>query len=421
MAKICQKVCSQAGRKLLGCHRQERSRLSDIKILSSHPVQYHVPFFRAINAKGIDIAVGYFHQGAAGRAEHDAGFGIDFEWDIDLLDGYHHQVFIDGSAKHRWLRQFKAVPGLLSWALRDRQTPLLIMGWFSVFVWLIWLLRVFMKASTLVMSETTRMSFAVTHKPRWRKYLLRWLLQHTTANLYIGRNNRDFLREMGVFKNQLFHVPYSIDNARFAAEANRLLPDRQKLCHKYGLDPELPTYLFCGKIISKKRPLQLLDAYLSAGLADRVQLLYVGEGELRPELERRIQAYGLKHVHLLGFLNQAEMPLAYVLGELLCLISGPTETWGLVVNEALACGRPVIISDMVGCGPDLVRGENGWVAQADDPNQLASILLQAFEQRANWNKMAEAGRKSVSKNTFSDMASGVLSALQFIQKNEQWP
>ena len=89
------------------------------------------------------------------------------------------------------------------------------------------------------------------------------------------------------------------------------------------MDPELPTYLFCGKLINKKRPLQLLDAYLSAGLAERAQLLYVGEGELRQELEERIRAQGLKHVHLLGFLNQNDMPLAYVLGELLCLISSP--------------------------------------------------------------------------------------------------
>ena len=381
-------------------------------------MQYHVPFFRAIHARGVDIEVGYFHQGTAGRVGHDAEFGIDFEWDIDLLDGYPHRIFISGAVKPQWLKRFKAGLQLLTWALQERSTPLLLMGWFSILIWLIWVIRIFMRAPTLMMSETTQMSFAAKDKPRWRKYLLRWLLQHTTANLYIGRSNRNFLRGMGVFKNRLFHVPYSIDNARFTAEASRLSADRPRLCHEYGLDAELPTYLFCGKLISKKRPLQLLEAYLSAGLADRAQLLYVGEGELRPELERRIRVHGLKHVHLLGFLNQTEMPLAYVLGELLCLISGPTETWGLVVNEALACGRPVMISDTVGCGPDLVGIENGWVTQADDPNQLASLLLQTFEQHTNWSKMAEAGRKKVAKNTFSGMSCGAISALQFIQEAE---
>ena len=87
-----------------------------------------------------------------------------------------------------------------------------------------------------------------------------------------------------------------------------------------------------------------------------------------------------------------------------------------MVNEALACGRPVIVSDMVGCGPDLVGMENGWVIPLNDQKQSARTLLQAFERRADWQKMGEAGRKKVSKNTFSEMASGVVSALQFVRE-----
>ena len=385
-------------------------------ILSSHPVQYHVPFFRALIAEGVDMAVGYYHQGTAGQVGHDDGFGIDVAWDIDLLSGYPHRIFVAGSANYQWLEQIKVAPQLLSWALKDRQTPLLLMGWFTELMWLIWLLRIFRQAPTIVMSETTPLSFSAIPKPHWRILLLRWLLQHTTANLFIGNRNRAFLREMGVLEERLFHVPYSIDNMRFATEAKRLLPERHKLCHQYGLDPEMPTFLFSGKFIQKKRPLQLLETYLSAGLADRAQLLYVGEGELRPELEQRIQALDLKHVHLLGFLNQTQMPMAYVLGELLCLISEPTETWGLVVNEALACGRPVIVTDTVGCTTDLVNFENGWVTTLDDHSELTRMLLLAIERRADWNKMGENGRKKVAQNTFSAMARGVVSALRFIRE-----
>jgi glycosyltransferase involved in cell wall biosynthesis len=244
---------------------------------------------------------------------------------------------------------------------------------------------------------------------------LNWLLQHTTANLYIGSRNRDFLLESGVSARVLFPAPYSIDNDRFAAEAERLLPERRELCRRFGLDPDLPTFLFCGKLIGKKRPLQLLAAYLSAGLADRAQLVYVGEGELRIELEHQVQTHGLQHVHLLGFLNQNDMPLAYVLGELLCLISEPTETWGLVVNEALACGRPVIVSTTVGCEPDLVGVENGWVTPLDDHQRLIETLQQALERREEWGNMGKAGRVRVSNNTFAEMAAGALSALDFIR------
>jgi glycosyltransferase involved in cell wall biosynthesis len=385
--------------------------LPDLKILSSHPVQYHVPFYRSMIAEGIDLAVGYYHQGTAGRIGHDAEFGIDLEWDIDLLDGYPHTIFFEGRATHHWLEQTKAAARLLPWALQGRQTPLLLMGWFNELVWLIWLLRIFRRAPTIAMSETTPLSFAATTKPRWRVSLLRWLLQHTTAILFIGNRNRVFLMEMGVSEKRLFRVPYSIDNVRFSTDVDRLLPGRHMLCRKYDINPELPTFLFCGKLIHKKRPLQLLEAYLAAGLADQAQLLYVGEGELRPELEHRIQALGLKHVHLLGFLNQTEMPLAYVLGELLCLISEPTETWGLVVNEALACGRPVMISDVVGCGMDLVGVENGWVIPFDNHDKLTQSLLNAFRQYADWTCMGEHGREKVAGYTFTSMAKGVKAAL----------
>lgn len=398
--------------------------MPDLKILSSHPVQYHAPFFRAISAEGIDIEVGYYHQGTAGRLAHDAEFGIDIEWDIDLLSGYPHRIFTGGRTTYQRSEQIKLAPKLLPWALQDRKTTLLLTGWFAEIIWLIWLLRILRQAPTLVMSETTPLSFAAAPKPAWRVSLLRWLLQRTTACLFIGSRNRTFLREMGTPNARLFHTPYSIDNARFAAEIKRLRPQRNKMCRQYGLDPEKPTFLFCGKLIPKKRPIQLLEAYLSAGLQDKAQLLYVGEGELRLELEQRIQAIGLKNVHMKGFLNQTQIPLAYVLGELLCLISEPTETWGLVVNEALACGRPVIIANSVGCAPDLVGPfdelregpENGWITPLDNHDKLTQTLLEAFNRRADWPKMGEIGRRKIAENTFAAMAEGVVSAIKGCSK-----
>ena len=132
-----------------------------LKILSSHPVQYHVPFFRAIIAEGVDIEVGYYHQGAAGRVSHDPGFDIDFEWDIDLWMGIPTGYF-SGNMQYHWLEQIKVAPRLLSWALQDRQTPFLLMGWFNELIWLLWLLRIFRKAPIIVMSETTPLSFTAT-------------------------------------------------------------------------------------------------------------------------------------------------------------------------------------------------------------------------------------------------------------------
>jgi glycosyltransferase involved in cell wall biosynthesis len=386
--------------------------LCDLKILASHPTQYHALFFKELVTEGLDIDVGYYHQGSAGRKSYDEEFGINIAWDIDLLTGYTHHIFCKGVANFGMTEQIRLAPQIIYWSLQNTLTPLLLMGWFTELMWLIWLLRILTRGPILLMSETTPGSFVSTTKPAWRVGLLRWLLQHTNANLYIGSRNRDFLLNMGVAEERLFHTPYSIDNMRFSSEADRLSVDRQKLCEQCGLDPELPTFLYSGKLIHKKRPLQLLEAYRSAGLADKAQLLYVGEGKLRPKLERRVRELDLKHVHLLGFLNQTQMPLGYVLGEVLCLISDPTETWGLVVNEALACGIPVIVTDTAGCCPDMVDFENGWIVPLDDHNQLTKTLLLAFNQRADWIKMGELGRIKVAKNTFSAMAGGVLSAIR---------
>jgi glycosyltransferase involved in cell wall biosynthesis len=386
--------------------------LPDLKILASHPVQYHAPFFRGIIAAGLDIEVGYYHQGTAGRVAHDAEFGLDIEWDVDLLRGYPYRIFAGGLANYQRTEQIRIGPKLLSWALQNQKTPLLLVGWFVEAIWLIWLVRNLRQAPTIVMSETTPLSFAATPRPAWRVSLLRWLWQHTASGLFIGCRNRTFLRQMGIPGDRLFHAPYSIDNADFATEVNQMLPRRPELCYQYDLAPDKPVFLFCGKLIPKKRPLQLLEAFLAAGLADQAQLLYVGAGQLRPKLEQRIQAMGLKHVHLIGFLNQSQMPLAYVLGELLCLISGPTETWGIVINEALACGRPVIVSDTVGCTPDLVDRENGWVTPLDNPDKLAQTLIQAFNRRTEWTKMGAMGQKKVAGHTFGAMVSGLKSALK---------
>jgi glycosyltransferase involved in cell wall biosynthesis len=219
--------------------------------------------------------------------------------------------------------------------------------------------------------------------------------------------------DMGIAPGRLFHAPYSVDNATLEAETQRLACARPELCGRYGLDPDLPTFLFCGKLTAQKRVLSLLEAFLGAGLDGQAQLLYVGEGAMRTALERSIEEAGARHVRLIGFLNQSQMPLAYVLGQVLCLIS-EGETWGLVVNEALASGRPVIVTETVGCAPDLVGAENGWTISLHDPRALALVLREAFQRRAEWPEMGLAGRRRVAGHTYRAMAQGIEAALASI-------
>jgi glycosyltransferase involved in cell wall biosynthesis len=130
----------------------------------------------------------------------------------------------------------------------------------------VWLLRISQGAPVMVMGDNTPLSFTYCPKPSSRIALLRWLLRHTQAVFFIGQRNRDFWFELGVPAKPLFYTPHSVDNARFAEAAERLLPQRWSLCCQYGLDPDRHVFLFCGKLISIKRPVHLLDSFIAAGL-----------------------------------------------------------------------------------------------------------------------------------------------------------
>lgn len=332
----------------------------------------------------------------------DPEFGVVFAWDVDLLSGYRHHL-LDFSSVAERVRS-------LRWAVLDRK-PLLLMGWFAPLVWAIWLMRIAMGAPTVVMSETTPGSFAFARKPPWRTALLRSLLRRSGAIACIGARNRAFMRSMGVCDERCISVPYSVDNVALAYAVERMVPRRADLRRQHGLDTDLPVFLFAGKLIEKKRPVQLLDAFVKGGFDRHAQLVFVGDGELRDTLDRRARAAGLRHVRMLGFFNQTQMPLAYALGDVLCLLSDARETWGLVVNEALACARPVVVSDAVGCADDLVNHEDGWIVPLDDQEALVATLQTALAARAAWPGMGLEGRRRVQKHTYAAMAAGLEKAI----------
>jgi glycosyltransferase involved in cell wall biosynthesis len=389
----------------------------DLKILASHPVQYQAPLFRNIQKTGMNLKVGYVHPGSALRSTSDIDFNLEFKWDIDLLDGYPSFFFNQASQHLTLLQRIRSARYILSWALEEKDIPLLLLGWFSEIVFLVWYARIITRSPVLVAGDNTLGSFYYTKKANWKINLLKLLLRQTDGVMYFGQKNKQFFLDMGVKSEKLFFMPHSVDNNRFFREWKRFLPDRTSYCLEHGLDPSKPTFLFCGKLIQKKRPVLLLDAFLSAGLQDIAQLIYVGEGTLRTELEKRITDSNLRNVHLLGFFNQTKMPMAYVLGEILCLISDPTETWGLVVNEAQSCCRPVIVSDVIGCVSDLVDSSNGWIVPNNDFETLADTLAVAMYKNSDWSNMGVEGNQKVFNHSYQKMIEGIYNSLDSLYTN----
>ena len=383
-----------------------------LRIITSQPVQYHVPLFRELARQEVDLEVVFYHPGGTLASNFDVELWRVVQWDVDLLSGYRHRFIISKQASYSRLEQIKTLPHILYQAFRQPRTPVLLVGWFMLSIWLVWAIRILLGLPVAVISETTLQSYQQTPKPRWRTRLLSWLLSHSLCYA-IGTNNKAFLEQMGVPASRIVMTPYSIDNGYFAARQQELLADRAGLCREYGLDPDLPTFLFCGKLIPLKRTQDMIKAFQMSHLLDKAQFIFVGDGHLRGELEHFIDSAKINSAHLLGFFNYSQLPIAYALGEVLLLIS--EETWGLVVNEACACKRPVIVSRTVGCAPDLVGPENGWVLEAPSVDALAQALQEAYNQRGRWSEMGSAGYTRVAGHTFANMAAGVIAGLTMMK------
>jgi glycosyltransferase involved in cell wall biosynthesis len=147
--------------------------------------------------------------------------------------------------------------------------------------------------------------------------------------------------------------------------------------------------MYCGKLIPKKQPLMLLEAFAKVRKDLPCALLYVGDGELRPEIEDRVAESDIPDVRITGFLNQSEISKAYTAADILVLpstwMNGDTETWGLTINEGMNFGLPVIVTDRVGCSADLVEDHaNGYVVPHDNVAALSQAirgLVQDSEMR----------------------------------------
>lgn len=197
------------------------------------------------------------------------------------------------------------------------------------------------------------------------------------ACLAVGSRNAEFYRRHGVTDDDIFLVPYAVDNHRFREGARAAMKQPDESRRALGLPPpEVPVVLLLSKLTPQKRPLDLLRAFEQVRGQHEVPLALaiVGEGPERPRIEAFVDQHEIPDVHLLGFRNQSELPEIYGACDVFVLPS-ENESWGLVVNEAMAAGLPVVVSDGVGAAEDLLEdGSNGFVYPVGDVAELADRL-----------------------------------------------
>ncbi len=348
-------------------------------ILSTHPIQYYVPWFRYL-AKRLDLQVFYAHrQDATGQAK--AGFGVEFDWDIPLLDGYSYQ-WLTNVARRPGLGSFSGLdtPELYRLIQKERFDAFLVFGWNHKSslqaVRACWQtgVPVFMRGDSHLMTKRSLARSVIKYLP------YRWFLPRLDAHLYVGARNKSYLQHYGVSDDRLFFTPHFVDNVFFAeaSENSKRVGKTSEIRIAAGIPDDGFVFLFVGKMIPKKRTGDFVRACLrifNLPKARNVHALLVGEGPLRESLEQLARA-GAGRIHFVGFRNQSELPSFYAASDALVLPSDGAETWGLVVNEAFACGIPAVVSDTVGCTPDLIEeGRTGYTYPAGYVEELACRML----------------------------------------------
>ena len=378
--------------------------------VETHPIQYKAPLFRRLAAHPeLDLTVLYAMIPDA--AQQGAGFGVAFAWDVPLREGYAHEM-LDNRAKHPSVTAFSGcdTPGIMARLRRDRPDAVLVNGWVSkTCLQALWACRR-LGLPCLVRGEANLL------RPRaaWKHLMHGLLLRQYAGYLAIGSANRDFYRFHRCPPERIFPVPYAVDNGFFAAQATARTGRRDELCAAFGISPAARVFLFVGKLEEKKHPLDLLEAIslLPEEGRERVHVLVAGDGPLRAECERFARDKRLR-VAFAGFLNQSRLPDAYAAADVLVLPSDAGETWGLVVNEAMASGRPAVVSRAAGCCADLVReGETGRSFACRAVRGLSEILADYLRDPGLAARQGAAAVRHIESFGIAAAAEGVVAAVR---------
>jgi glycosyltransferase involved in cell wall biosynthesis len=351
------------------------------------------------------------YYGLIPDAEQQAGaFGVPFVWDIPLLEGYPWEA-LPSARKRPSLGSFfgNSTPRILERLAADRPEVLILTGWNSWPLVQGWRAGRRLGIPMLIRCEAN----AMRRRPFWVRAIHRGYLKAFRGFLAIGEGNRRFYEGYGVPAAKIWKAPYFIDNTRVRGQYESKLPERTSLRERWKVPLGAFCFLYVGKLEPKKRLPDLLQALAVAKVASprSLHLLVVGSGELMEQAREMVETQKLP-VSFAGFLNQTQLSDAYAAGDCLVLPSDYGETWGLVVNEAMVCGLPVIVSDRVGSGPDLVApGETGEVFPFADVGALADRILRMASNDDAATAMGEKARLRVAPYSAEAAVHGTLEAI----------
>jgi len=379
----------------------------------SHPIQYQAPLLKLLAEQDdIDLTV-FFLCDVSTRAYEDKGFGQTIEWGVPLLEGYQYE-FLESkfsAAEFSVINPKVALSSVSKVFNSQSWDAVWIHGYANIaLLYVIFLCRVH-RIPLFLRGES---NLICTRMGKLKSIFIRSLIKQCHALLYIGSDNRDYYQHYGANQQQLFAVPYAVDNQSFQAPAKP--PSNAPLTK-----PENKmVVLYASKFMARKHPLLLIHAFnaLNDQIKENSELWFVGDGEQRQVMQQTIRKYKLEHsVKLLGFKNQTELPWYFSQCDVFVLPS-EKEPFGLIINEVMNQAKAIITTEEVGAARDLVTAtENGWVVKAGSQTELESALNDALSNPVRLAKMGQTSLNKINSWNYAADLKGVRSALRSLDSS----
>lgn len=382
----------------------------------THPIQYFAPLYRRLAQEpDIDLTVVFSSDLSVRKQGYtDSGFGVEVKWDVPLLDGYNYE-FLPVLRNSDQIGFAKPLNRGVERTIRNHHFHALWLHGYSTLT----NLRAACTARSLhipafIHTDSSRYNRSPA-KLLVKRAFFYWLRPKLSGVLAIGKNSTDYWRYNMGPDFPIFPYPYAVDNDLFQQRCCAASPHREQFRQSLGLKPGRPVILFAAKFIARKRAIDLIAAYIKnwrEGVQPAPYLLLIGDGPERDVLKRMVSEANCPDIRFLGFRNQSELPAFYDLCDVFVLAS-VNEPWGLAINEAMNAGRAVIVSEQVGCQPDLVEdGVNGAVVQATQIDSLAAGLRRVLSSEEVWERMGESSLRKIADYSFEQDIAGIRKALE---------
>ena len=393
----------------------------NLVILNTHPIQYFAPLYSYLNEDPeLDITVLYCSDQSL-RGEFDKGFNRSIKWDIDLLAGY-KAIFLGDNYKKRILSGFFSLicPEVWNVIKKGGYDGLWMHGFSSYLVFIIAFFAAKTSKIPVFIRSDNHLGLERSNYRRFLRYILfKIAYKFVDGFLAVGELNRNFYLHLGVPEEKIFSVPYVVDNERFISGSHKEQINKELIRKKYGIKSDKPVILYVSKLTKNKHPDNVIKsmAELQNNGLD-ASILIVGSGEMDENLKDLARNLNLKNIVFTGFVNQNDLPEIYSIADIF-VFPAENEAWGLVINEVMCAGLPLIVSSEVGCCPDLVKEYvNGIHINPRDIKSLTNALRLLIVNSNLRKSMGAESLNIIKKWGYKECKAGILQVLEFVKKND---